>query len=175
MPEVKRIQVGKVYNLMLDIFTKLGVPNDEAKICADVLIESDLSGIESHGVGRLKMYYDRIKANIQFVDTKIDVIKDFAAIAVWDGNHGMGQVIAKKAMQEAIDKAKEFGIGCVTVRNSTHYGICGYYAKMACEQDMIGITMPITYPATLLSKPLSSKKTFPFPSLKLFFHQYLCE
>jgi len=59
----------------------------------------------------------------------------------------MGQVIAKKAMQEAIDKAKEFGIGCVTVRNSTHYGICGYYAKMACKQDMIGITMTNARPS----------------------------
>ena len=147
MSEIKRVPVEKVYKLMVEVFTKLGVPDDEAKICADVLIESDLSGIESHGVGRLKMYYDRIKANIQFVDTKIDVIKDFAAIAVWDGNHGMGHVIAKRAMQEAIDKAKEFGIGCVTVRNSTHYGICGYYAKMACEQDMIGITMTNARPS----------------------------
>ena len=147
MPNMKRIPVEKIYNLMVDVFTKLGVPNDEAIICADVLIESDLSGIESHGVGRLKMYYDRVKAGIQFPTTKIDVIKDFAAIAVWDGNHGMGQVISKLAMQSAIDKAKEFGIGCVTVRNSTHYGICGYYAKMACEQNMIGITMTNARPS----------------------------
>ena len=147
MPETKRISVEKIYNLMVEVFTKLGVPEEEAKICADVLIESDLSGIESHGVGRLKMYYDRLKAGIQFANTKIDVIKDFAAIAVWDGNHGMGQVISKLAMQNAIDKAKEFGIGCVTVHNSTHYGICGYYAKMACEQNMIGINMTNARPS----------------------------
>ncbi len=147
MPEMKRIPVEKIYNLMMEVFTKLGVPNDEAKVCADVLIESDLRGIESHGVGRLKMYYDRIKAGIQFANTKIDVIKDFAAIAVWDGNHGMGHVISKLAMQSAIDKAKEFGIGCVTVRNSTHYGICGYYAKMACEQNMVKITMTNARPS----------------------------
>ena len=147
MSETKRIPVEKIYNLMVEVFTKLGVPNDEAIICADVLIESDLRGIESHGVGRLKMYYDRIKAGIQYANTKIDVIKDFAAIAVWDGNHGMGHVISKLAMQSAIDKAKEFGIGCVTVRNSTHYGICGYYAKMACEQNMVGITMTNARPS----------------------------
>ncbi len=147
MSETKRIPVEKIYNLMVEVFTKLGVPNDEAKVCADVLIESDLRGIESHGVGRLKMYYDRIKAGIQFASTNIDVIKDFAAVAVWDGNHGMGHVLSKLAMQSAIDKAKEFGIGCVTVRNSTHYGICGYYAKMACEQNMVGITMTNARPS----------------------------
>lgn len=147
MREITRIPVDKIYSLIVDVFSKLGVPNEEAKICADVLIESDLRGIQSHGVGRLKMYYDRIKAGIQFSETKIDVIKDFSAIAVWDGNHGMGHVISKKAMQNAIDKAKEFGIGCVTVRNSTHYGICGYYAKMACEQNMIGITMTNARPS----------------------------
>jgi len=147
MSEIIKISVEKIYKLMVDVFTKLGVPADEAKVCADVLIESDLSDIRSHGVGRLKMYYDRIKAGIQYVNTKIDVIQDFAAIAVWDGNHGMGHVIAKRAMQEAIDKAKEFGIGCVTVRNSTHYGICGYYAKMACDQNMIGITMTNARPS----------------------------
>lgn len=147
MSETKRIPVERIYNLMVAVFTKLDVTDDEAKICADVLIDSDLSGIETHGIGRLKMYYDRIKAGIQFPKTTIDVIKDFNAIAVWDGNHGMGQVISKFAMQKAIDKAKEYGIGCVTVRNSTHYGICGYFAKMACEQNMVGITMTNARPS----------------------------
>ncbi len=143
---MKDIPVEKIYKLMFQVFHKLGVPESEAKICADVLIASDLSGIESHGVGRLKMYYDRIKAGIQNVETKIDIIKDNKAIAVWDGNHGMGHVIGHvighKAMQKAINKAKEFGVGIVTVRNSTHYGICGYYCRQATKQDMIGITAP---------------------------------
>lgn len=147
MAELKRVPVQKIYKLIIEVFTQLGVPQKEAEICADVLIESDLSGIESHGVGRLKMYYDRIKAGVQFVDTKIDVIQDFKAIAVWDGNHGMGHVIAKRAMQSAIDRAKEFGIGCVAVRNSTHFGICGYYAKMACDQDMVGINVTNARPS----------------------------
>jgi LDH2 family malate/lactate/ureidoglycolate dehydrogenase len=147
MPAIKRIPVETIYNLMTEVFSKLGVPKDEAKICADVLIASDLSGIESHGIGRLKMYYDRIKSGIQFATTNIDVVKDFAAIAVWDGNHGMGKVIAYKAMQEAIDKAKKFGIGCVTVRNSTHYGIAGYYPKMATAQNMIGMSVTNARPS----------------------------
>ena len=120
-----RISVEELREFMVEVFSKLGVPRAEAKICADVLIESDLRGIESHGIGRCKMYYDRIKAGIQLPTTKIDVLRDKYATAVWDGNHGMGHVIAHRAMQEAIDKAKKYGIGCVVVRNSTHYGKIG--------------------------------------------------
>lgn len=141
------IPVEQAYELMVAVFVKLGVPEDEAKICADVLIASDLRGIESHGIGRLKMYYDRIRKGIQQPLTKIDVIRDKAASAVWDGNHGMGQVIGVRAMQTAIDKAKQFGLGAVAVRNSTHYGICGYYAKQAVEQDMIGMTFTNARPS----------------------------
>ncbi|MCB5231003.1 MAG: Ldh family oxidoreductase [Candidatus Cloacimonas sp.] len=143
----KKLSVEVVYEFMIKVFKELGVPEDEAKICADVLITSDLSGIESHGIGRLKMYYDRIKAGIQSSTTNIEVVADKGATAVWDGNHGMGHVIGHRAMQKAIDKAKEFGLGSVAVRNSTHYGICGYYAKMAIKQGMIGITFSNARPS----------------------------
>lgn len=142
-----RISVEELQEFMVAVFAKLGVPQAEAEICADVLIESDLRGIESHGIGRCKMYYDRIKAGIQFAETKIDIIRDKYATAVWDGNHGMGQVISHKAMQEAINKAKKYGIGCVVVRNSTHYGIAGYYASMAIKEDMIGMTFTNARPS----------------------------
>lgn len=132
---------------MVEVFLKLGVPETDAKICSEVLIASDLRGIESHGIGRLKMYYDRIKKGIQNPVTSIDVVRDKAATAVWDGNHGMGHVIGVKAMQTAIDKAKQYGLGAVAVRNSTHYGICGYYANMAVEQDMIGLTFTNARPS----------------------------
>lgn len=141
MQETLFIPVEKVYNFIQEVFIKMRVPKEEARICADILIESDLRGIESHGVGRLKMYYDRIKSGVQKPVTKIDVISDDHATAAWDGNHGMGHVIAYKAMQKAIEKAKKYGIGSVAVRNSTHYGIAGYYPKMAIEQNMIGISM----------------------------------
>lgn len=147
MPAIKYVKSETIYKLMTEVFSKLDVPKDQAKICADVLIASDLSGIESHGIGRLKMYYDRIKAGIQFSTTKIDVINDFAATAVWDGNHGMGKVISYRAMQEAIDKAKKFGIGCVTVRNSSHYGIAGFYPKMATKQNMVGMSFTNARPS----------------------------
>ncbi|HOS08180.1 MAG TPA: Ldh family oxidoreductase, partial [Candidatus Cloacimonas acidaminovorans] len=120
---MKYLPVDVLQSFMQEVFIKLGVPEEDAQICSDVLIASDLKGIESHGIGRLKMYYDRIKAGIQNPVTNIDVLRDKYATAVWDGNNGMGQVISKKAMQTAIDKAEKYGLGAVAVRNSTHFGI----------------------------------------------------
>jgi len=144
---MQRLPVDILQNFMREVLTRIGVPEAEAAVCAEVLIASDLRGIESHGIGRLKMYYDRIRAGIQNPITRIDVVKDRVATAVWDGNHGMGHVIAKNAMQTAIDKAAQYGLGAVAVKNSTHYGICGYYADMATQQDMIGLTFTNARPS----------------------------
>ncbi len=144
---MKRLPIDVLSDFMIEVFTRIGVPLEDAAICAKILIASDLRGIESHGIGRLKMYYDRIKAGIQKPETQIDVIRDKHATAVWDGNHGMGHVIGYKAMQAAIDKAAQYGLGAVAVRNSTHYGICGYYASMACQRDMIGLTFTNARPS----------------------------
>ncbi len=141
------LPISTLHDFMKEVFIRLGVPQDDAQICADILLASDLRGIESHGIGRLKMYYDRIKLGIQYAQTKIDIIKDRYATAVWDGNHGMGHVVGHKAMQTAIEKAKLYGMGSVAVRNSTHYGICGYYADMAAKADMIGITFTNARPS----------------------------
>ncbi|HSW35335.1 MAG TPA: Ldh family oxidoreductase [Candidatus Limnocylindrales bacterium] len=128
-------------NFMVDVFKGMGVPEDEAKICADVLIESDKRGIDSHGIGRLKtIYYDRLKDGIQFAKTEFEVVKEGPTTAVVDGHHGMGMVIAQKSMGMAIEKAKKYGMGMVAVKNSTHYGIAGYYVMMAAKAGMIGIT-----------------------------------
>ncbi|MDD3049882.1 MAG: Ldh family oxidoreductase [Candidatus Cloacimonetes bacterium] len=147
MPQTKKLKIEIIYDIMLNVLVKLGVPGEEAKICADVLIESDLRGIESHGIGRLKMYYDRINAGIQFPVTKIDIVRDRKATAVWDANHGMGQVVSHKAMATAIEKAEKYGMGSVAVRNSTHYGIAGYYASMAIKKNMIGMTFTNARPS----------------------------
>ncbi len=126
---------------MKDALVCFGVPEADADIVADVLIESDKRGIDSHGIGRLKpIYLDRIDAGIQNPTTKIDVIKETETTAVLDGNNGMGHVVSKQAMHMAIDKAKQHGLGMAVVRNSTHYGIAGYYASMAIRAGMIGIT-----------------------------------
>jgi L-2-hydroxycarboxylate dehydrogenase (NAD+) len=126
---------------MQDVLMRFGVPEPDAAIVTDVLIESDKRGIDSHGIGRLKpIYLDRIDDGILNPITTIEMMKETATTAVLDGHNGMGHVAAKKAMQIAIDKAKQYGMGMTAVRNSTHYGIAGYYASMAIEAGMIGIT-----------------------------------
>lgn len=138
MEEISYIDPKTLENFMRDVFIGLGVPKDDASIIADVLITSDLRGIDSHGVQRCKMYYDRIKAGIYNVKTEIKVIKDGPTTAVIDGGCGMGHVIGYKAMKMAIEKAKKYGLGAVAVRNSTHFGIAGYYSLMAIKEGMIG-------------------------------------
>ena len=126
---------------MVDVFLGQGVPREDALVCAEVLITSDKRGIDSHGVGRLKpIYYDRIKAGIQNPVTNFEIVREGPTTAVIDGHDGMGHAIARRAMQMAIDKAKEFGTGMVVVRNSTHYGIAGYFTLQAAEQGCIGMT-----------------------------------
>lgn len=130
-----------ITDFVIDAFKGYGIPEEDAKICADVLLESDKRGIESHGVNRFKpIYLDRIKAGIQKPVTKFEVIKETATTAVVDGHDGMGQVVGYKAMQMAIEKAKKYGMGMVAARNSTHYGIAGYFATMATDAGCIGIT-----------------------------------
>ncbi len=128
-------------NFMVDVLIASGVPQEDAQIIGDVLIESDKRGIDSHGIGRLKpIYIDRIDKGILNPITKIEVLKDDKTTAVLDGHNGMGHVVSKRAMEMAIEKAREYGMGMVAVRNSTHYGIAGYYATMATTKGMIGIT-----------------------------------
>ncbi len=135
------VSFEKLENFMIDTLKGIGVPEKDAKIVGDVLIESDKRGIDSHGIGRLKpIYIDRIDAGIQEPKTKIDIIKETETTAVLDGNNGMGHVVSYRAMEMAIKKAKKHGLAMIAVRNSTHYGIAGYYPSMAIKEDMIGIT-----------------------------------
>ncbi len=158
----------ELYNFMIDVFVGLGYPKEQAKISADVLIESDLRGIRSHGVQRLKYYFVRVKAN-QHLVSDYEIIKDEGATAVIDGHHGNGHFISYKAMKLAIEKAKKFGLGMVVVRNSTHYGIAGYYPLMAIKEGCLGITGTNARPAvapTFGGEPMygTNPLTFGFPT-----------
>ena len=139
--ECKWVDFDVLESFMKQVLVKSGVPEADADIVSDVLIESDKRGIDSHGIGRLKpIYIDRLDAGTQEAVTKIDTVKETETTAVLDANNGMGHVVAKKSMQMAIDKAKKNGLAMVVVRNSTHYGIAGYYSSMATKAGMIGIT-----------------------------------
>ena len=130
-----------ITDFVVDAFVGYGIPKEDAEICADVLLESDKRGIESHGVNRFKpVYLDRIRDGIQNPVTNFEIIKETPTTAVVDGHDGMGQVIGYKSMKMAIEKAKEYGMGMVVVRNSCHYGIAGYYTSMAAKEGCIGMT-----------------------------------
>lgn len=128
---------------MVDVFRGIGVPEDEARICADVLVAADRRGIASHGLSRLKpIYYDRIvHKKIQSATTDFEIVRERGSTAVVDGHHGMGMVIAERSMRMAIEKAREHGTGAVAVRNSTHFGIAAYYSLMAADAGMIGLDL----------------------------------
>lgn len=130
-----------VDDFMTAAFVKLGLSEEEARLCSDVLLESDRRGIESHGCNRFKpIYVDRIRAGILNPVTKVDILKETPTTAVLDANDGMGMVASKKAMDMCIEKAHKYGMGMVAVRNSSHYGIAGYWAGLAVKENMIGIT-----------------------------------
>ena len=141
------LPVDFLQEFVKDCFIAFGTPPDDAQTCAEVLLASDLRGIESHGVGRLRYYYDRLITGQHHVVTKIDTIRESLTTAVLDGNHGLGMVIGKHAMQLAIEKARTYGMGAVAVRNSTHFGIAGYYPTMATAQGMVGLTFTNARPS----------------------------
>ena len=127
-----------------DIFCKRGYSAEDSKAITDVLLTADLYGIESHGVQRLIRYHLAIEEGSIVPDVKPEIIHETPVSAVIDAPRSMGQVVAKKAMEMAIEKAKKTGFGVVCVRGSNHYGIAGYYTQMAADADMIGISMTNT-------------------------------
>ncbi len=128
-------------DFMTDTFRAVGVPADDAALCADVLMESDRRGIESHGCNRFKpIYIDRIVAGIQKPVTEYEIIKETPTTIVADAHDGMGMVASHKMMTALIEKARNLGMAMGAIRNSTHYGIAGYWATMASDAGMIGLT-----------------------------------
>ena len=125
----------------MDAFQEFGFNSEEARIITDVLLLSDLYGIESHGMQRLVRYHKGIEKGMIKVDAKPEIVFETPVSAVIDAHDAMGQLVSHQAMNLAIEKAKKTGMAIVSVRNSNHFGIAGYYAKMACDQGLIGIAM----------------------------------
>ena len=125
----------------LDAFGAFGFTPEESEKITDVLLLSDLYGIESHGMQRLVRYHKGIEKGLIKVDAKPEVVFETPVSAVIDGHDGMGQLISIRAMELAIEKAKKTGMAVVSVRNSNHFGIAGYYAKMACDAGLMGFAM----------------------------------
>lgn len=125
----------------INIFKKIGCPLNEAESATEVLLKADLRGIDSHGIARLSGYVRLWQKKRVNSTPKTRIVYESPSTAVVDGDAGLGLVVAPKAMQIAIEKARKAGTGWVSVKNSNHFGIAGYHAMMALEHDMIGIAM----------------------------------
>jgi len=135
------VRVGLLKAFCVRVLTRLDVPMSDAQIVADNLVTADLRGINSHGVARLRRYVKGISDGMMRVHPQVKTLVETPSTATIDAGGGLGQPVSYHAMQKAIEKALDVGCGFVTVRNSNHYGIAGYYAMMALEHDCIGISM----------------------------------
>lgn len=120
------------------VYQKYGVPKNDADYVADSLVQSDLWGHQSHGLLRLSWYAERLENGVMNPKSNLNYLTDLGAVAVIDADQGIGQVTTNLAMIDAVKRAKKFGIGAVSVRNSNHFGTCMYFTKYAAEQNCIG-------------------------------------
>ncbi|MFH0974188.1 MAG: Ldh family oxidoreductase [Spirochaetota bacterium] len=139
--EQVNVKTDALKNFCVNIFKKLDVSEQDAVITTDVLVAADLRGIPSHGVARLRRYVDGLRNGVMLAHPKVKTVVETPSTASIDAGAGLGQPVAFAAMNKAIEKAKSVGSGFITVRNSNHYGIAGYYAMMALKHDCIGISM----------------------------------
>ena len=149
--ETKTYPIERLEEFSTRVFLHFDVPEEEAKLAAEVLAASDLRGIDSHGVARLHCYFDMLKLGRINPKPQLKVIRQSPSTATVDGDNGLGLVVGPKANDIAMEKAQEAGTGWVSVSNTNHYGIAGYYCLKALEKDLIGWSMTNT---TKLVAPL---------------------
>ena len=142
----RRIDAGALRACMERIFEKEGFSPEDARAIADVLMQADLFGIESHGAQRLMYYHRNLQAGSVDVSARPQILRETPVSALIDGHFSMGALVAQFAMRRAIDKAKQAGVGIAVVRNSTHFGIAGYYTLMAEREGLASFSMTNTGP-----------------------------
>ena len=137
-----RIHADNLKQFVIDAFRHYGMREEDAAISADILVESDLRGIDSHGVPRMAFYVERLARGGVNLEAELKVVNETAATITFDAQNGFGPPMAYRAMQRCIEQAKVAGVSLVTVGHSNHYGIAGYYATMALDHPgMAGISM----------------------------------
>jgi L-2-hydroxycarboxylate dehydrogenase (NAD+) len=139
MAETEGPRAEALSDFCVRVFEKVGVSSEDACITTDVLVQANLRGIDSHGVARLARYVQGLRNGVMLACPEEKVVVETPTTITLDAGAGLGQPVSFRAMKRAIAKAREYGCGFATVRNSNHFGIAGYYAMMALEQDMIGI------------------------------------
>lgn len=163
------ISAANLKNFVLQVFTKMSVPEADAELAASVLLNADLRGIDSHGVARLPGYVRLWKKQRINANPAIEIVHETPSTATVDGDAGLGLVVGPKAMALAIEKARLCGTGWVAVRNSNHFGIGAFHAMLALEHDMIGIAMtnasPLVAPTFSIERMLGTNPIcYAFPA-----------
>ncbi len=151
MPETITYPTERLREFSQRTFMHFGVPAADARLASEVLAASDLRGIDSHGVARLHTYFDMLDAGRINPAPKLEIVRESPSTATVDGDNGLGLVVGPRANEIAMEKAAGAGSGWVSVRNTNHYGIAGYYVLEALERDLIGWSMTNT---TKLVAPL---------------------
>ena len=146
MNNIQRVDATELVNVCSAILAQEGVPIADAKFVASTLVEADLKGIHSHGILRLKRYVRELRTRVTNPTPHIGVSEEGPAIARVDGDGALGPLVGRLAMQTCIEKAWQAGSATVTAFRSRHFGTAGYYALMARDADLIGISMTVASP-----------------------------
>ena len=149
-----------LFDFTKNVFMKMGCNGHDSTVIAEVFLAAELRGHPSHGMIRIKDYYDLWKSNRINIDPHIKIVYESPSTAVVDGDNAVGMISAHRSMEIAIEKAKGAGTGWVATRNSNHFGIAGYYSMMAIEHDMIGICLtnanPLVAPTFSISRMMGT-------------------
>ena len=133
------MRVEDLRAFILDVLKTEGLPEADATVIANLMAEADLQGSDGHGVIRLPMYVQRIRAGGMNKNPVIRVVQERAAMAVVDGDNGMGHLVVSRAVEIAIDKARQTGVAWVSTRHSNHAGPASLYSRKALDHDMLGL------------------------------------
>jgi L-2-hydroxycarboxylate dehydrogenase (NAD+) len=147
MIEQIKVTIKNLSKVVVDILTKVGVPNEDADIILDSILFANRRGVATHGIGRLPLYVHKIAAGHYNPKNEIDVLVNNAAYALLDAKNGFGQVVAFKATKMAIEKAKRYGIAVVGVRNSNNFGAAGYFGDLAAREGCAAMVYANAAPA----------------------------
>jgi len=142
-----RVKPDRLKKIATEILEGLGASAEEATLVSESLVRADTRGIDTHGVHFLTLLANRVESGMIQIPTNLQIVRDEAATALVDGRNGLGQVAAHRAMEIAIQKARQFGVGTVLVRNTNHIGILAFYTSMAAEQGMVGMVMSNSAPS----------------------------
>ena len=141
MADTQLFPPEQLFDFTVRVFRHLGVPEEDARTSATVLQAADLRGIDSHGVARLHTYFDMLQMGRIDPKPNVTIVRESPSTATVDGGNGLGLVVGPKANAIAMEKAIAVGSGWVSVRNTNHYGIAGYYVLESLKRDLIGWSM----------------------------------